>query len=327
MGNIRYVFFISGDSVNFWIILLIVAICLFFIVFGIFYFLFCFAFLRRKNDVDNLDSPSNDFLGEYKEAVRQGIAFADSQHKTEVTIKSFDGLTLVADYYKNGNSKNTIILFHGYRSAPKRDFSCAIEMYYKMGLNILIVDQRAHGRSGGKFITFGVKERYDVKSWVNYIIDTFGKDVNIVLDGLSMGATTVLLASELDLPENVKCLIADCGFSSPYEIIKRVSVKYYHINSEAVMRILDIYCRLFGSFSIYGISTVDAMRKNSIPVFLCHGKADDFVPSFMSQQAFDAAVCEKQLHLAENAGHGMSFLYDTQVITNKLKLFITTHIS
>ena len=312
---------------NFWIILLIIAVCLLFIFFGIFYFLFCFAFVRRKNSAADIDSPENDFLGEHKETVRKGINFADGQHKTVVTIKSYDNLNLVADYYKNGNSKNTIILFHGYRSAPQRDFSCAIEMYYKMGLNVLLVDQRSHGRSEGRLITYGVKERHDVKSWVEYVVNTFGKDVNIILDGLSMGATTVLLSTELDLPKNVKCIIADCGFSSPYEIIKRVSVKYYHVNSEIVMRILDLYCRVFGSFSIYNISTVDAMKKNKIPVFFCHGKADDFVPCYMSERAFDVATCEKNIHIAENAGHGMSFLLETEVITEKLKSFINTHIS
>lgn len=312
---------------NFWIILLIVAVCILFIVLGIFFFLFCFAFVRRKSNAADIDSSENDFLGEYKETVRKGINFADSQHKTQVTIKSYDNLNLVADYYKNGDSKNTIILFHGYRSAPKRDFSCAIEMYYKMGLNVLLVDQRSHGRSEGRLITYGVKERHDVKSWTEYVVNTFGKDVNIILDGLSMGATTVLLSTELDLPKNVKCIIADCGFSSPYEIIKRVSIKYYHINSEIVMRILDLYCRFFGSFSIYNISTVDAMKKNKIPVFFCHGRVDDFVPCYMSERAFEAAVCEKNIHIAEKAGHGMSFLLETEVITEKLKNFINTHIS
>ena len=295
-------------------------------VFGVFIFLFCFAFVRRKTDCDNLDSPQNDFLRDYKETVRKGMEFIENQPKRQVSIKSYDGLTLVADYYKNGHSKKTIILFHGYRSSAKRDFSCAVEMYYKMGLNVLLVDQRAHGRSNGKLITFGVKERYDVKSWIKYVEDTFGQDTSIILDGLSMGATTVLLSAQLNLSKNVKCIIADCGFSSPAAIIKRVSQKVYHVNSELILKILDVFCRIIGGFSIYGVSTKQAMENNNIPIFICHGKADDFVPCEMSEEAFDAAVCEKQIHLCENAGHGMSFLYETEVISNKLKSFIECHI-
>ena len=310
-----------------WLLVLIIAAAVFSLILGIFYLLFCVAFVRRRNTTGDIDSRQNAFLGKYKETIRKGMMYADSLPKTEISVKSYDGLTLVGDYYKNGNSKDTIILFHGYRSASKRDFSCAIEMYYNMGLNVLLVDQRSHGRSSGKLITFGVKERYDVKSWVEYVIKNYGEDTNIILDGLSMGATTVLLSTELELPENVKCIIADCGFSSPYEIIKRVSAKSYHVDSEAVLRILDLYCRILGSFSIYNISTVEAMKKNSIPVFFCHGKADDFVPCDMSQRAYDAAICEKNIHLAENAGHGMSFLTEPDILTCELQEFIKTHIA
>lgn len=286
------------------------------------YYLFSIAFMRQEIDgLENVDSDINNFLSEYKQKVREGINFADETPFEYVTVDSFDNIKLVGRYYKNGDSDRTIMLFHGYRSAAKRDFSCAIKMYYEMGLNILLVDQRAHGKSGGKIITFGVKESRDVLSWIELLLLRYGKK-QLFLDGLSMGATTVLLSTRFNLPPNVKGIIADCGFTSPAEIIGIVSSKNFHISGKLSIPVMNLLCKIFAGFSLTEFSTEKVLKNCKIPLFIIHGKADGFVPCEMSVRAFQSANCEKEIYLIDEADHGMSFLKDTQYVQEKIKAFI-----
>lgn len=285
-----------------------------------------FAFVRfGKEDTDDLDSPSNRLLKPYKDIIKAGFDYVENHPHSWVHTESFDGLCLAARYFPCDNSNRTVILFHGYRSSAKRDFSCAVEMYNKMGLNVLLCDQRSHGKSEGKLITFGVKERRDVFSWIDFLLENYGHDTEIFLGGMSMGATTVLLSAGLGLPHNVKGIVADCGFTSPYDIIKNVAKRTFHIPSWIFCPAFELICRAVGGFGIYGVSTVDALKENRVPVLFIHGKADNFVPCEMSVRGYDAAVGEKKIYLVEGAGHGFSYLIDTEGVRNEIENFITSH--
>jgi esterase/lipase superfamily enzyme len=132
-------------------------------------------------------------------------------------------------------------------------------MYYKMGFNILLVDQRSHGKSEGKYITFGVNESRDVLSWLEFVNTKFSPE-KVIISGISMGATTVLMSLRFNLPQNVKSVIADCGFTSPVEIIAKVGKDNYKINTKPIIPLLDLTCRIIGKFSITNINTVDIVK-------------------------------------------------------------------
>ena len=251
--------------------------------------------------------------------MRSGIEYINTQPHTWLYITSFDGLKLAARYYNN-NSDKTIILVHGYRSTSTRDFSTAVKMYMNFGFNVLLCDQRCSGRSEGRIITFGVKEHRDVLSWVDLIKNKYNTE-NIVLDGISMGATTVLLASE-KAPKCVKRIVADCGFTSPVEIIKYVGKKYFKLNATLILPILNLLCLIFGRFSIYNISTIDSLKNSDIPVLFVHGAADDFVPCEMSQRTYDSIIERARIIIVEGAGHGLSYFVDTERVENELKSFL-----
>lgn len=287
-------------------------------------FFFSVAFIRHDDKrLDDIDSEKNSFLGEYKPAVKEGIDFIERQAHTRVYCRSFDKLKLSARYY-DCKSEKTVILFHGYRSSAKRDFSCAVKMYYEYGYNVLLVDQRSHGESEGRLITFGVKERRDVLSWVNYTLENTGAS-EIYLGGMSMGATTVLLSAGLPLPENVKGIIADCGFTSPVSIIKKVARQAFRINAGIFIPFMNLLCRIFGGFSLYGVSTTEALADSKIPVLFIHGMNDNFVPCEMSRSAYESAGCKKDILLVEGADHGMSYLVDTTRVKTAIEGFLTVH--
>lgn len=228
----------------------------------------------------------------------------------EVSITTFDGLKLFARYYHLSDSAPIQIQFHGYRSTAVRDFSGGFSLARKMGRNLLVVDQRAGGKSEGTTICFGIKEKYDCLEWIKYAIDRFG-DVPIMLTGVSMGAATVLMASELDLPKNVKCIVADCPYSSPEEIIA-LQCKEMGIPPKIGMPFVRLGARLFGNLKLSGEGAEKAVRNTKVPILLVHGEEDDFVPCYMSEKIYSANPKMITFETFPNAAHGISFLVDTE---------------
>ncbi len=281
------------------------------------YWAFKTAFMRSDIRLVSFETGP---LAEYKSVFDKSLSFIDKLPTERVYIKSFDGIVLAGSYYNN-NSDTTILLFHGYRSDGRFDFACAVKFYIELGLNILVVDQRANGESGGKLITFGIKERRDVVCWVDFINQKY-EPKNIFLSGVSMGATTVMMASNLKLPQNVRGIIADCGFTAPPDIIKKVAREAFKINAEPIMPVLNFMCKFFGKFSLYETSTEKALSESNIPIFFIHGKCDGFVPCEMTEISYNSARAEKYLCLVDDADHGISFLVDTENIQNQITNFV-----
>lgn len=300
---------------------LIIVLILLLIFSVVVYYFFSIAFIKHNiGNTDDLDDPINKPLLKFKDQIKDGIDYNKNEPHKWLNIKSFDGLDLFGRYYDNKSDK-TVILFHGYRSSALRDFSCAVRMYKNFGFNVLLCDQRSHGRSDGKLITFGIKEKKDALYWCEYISDKYSPE-KIVLGGMSMGATTVLLALGENLPKNVKAVIADCGFTSPEEIMLKVAKKNFKINAKFFLPFLNIVCLIFGKFSIYNNDTRETVKNSDIPVMLIHGKADGFVPCEMSIETHKNANEKSKLLLVENADHGLSYIIDSALVNDSIKNFL-----
>lgn len=291
------------------------------------YFLICallvHKFLSRKPDDPDgfLDRLAKGPNARHCDTIRSARPWYLDQPKEDVYIESFDGLKLHGCYLSQNKPRGTMLLVHGFHGSGHTDFSCVLRDYYEMGFDLLVIDQRAHLQSEGKYLTMGVLERYDVRSWCIWLLQRHGESHRVVLDGISMGGATVLMASGLDLPKNVVGIIADCPFTSPREIF--VSVMGQMGLPTWLLWGANQYCRLFAGFSIDGASTVEALRHNTLPLVIAHGADDDFVPPWMGQKSFDAATVEdKQLILVPGATHGMSFLVDRDRVRGALVAFL-----
>lgn len=232
-----------------------------------------------------------------------------------VSIVSHDGLTLTARYYRFVSDESRVeLLFHGWRSNALRDACGGAKLARDLGYNLLLVDQRAHAESASTTITFGIKEKYDCLDWVNYAVERFGSDVRILLGGVSMGAATVLMASALPLPENVRGITADCGYSSPEAIIRKVC-RDMGIPDRLGYPFVRMSARLLGHFSLKDGGAVEAVKHAKVPIMIMHGECDDFVPFEMCREIYDACASEKALFTVPKAGHGTSYFYDTDGYT------------
>lgn len=238
----------------------------------------------------------------------------------EITIEAYDGLTLYGKYYHFCDGAPLDIQFHGYRSVPARDCCGTFRISRDMGHNILLVDQRAHGKSGGKVITFGIRERYDCVSWVNYAVSRFGKNQKIILIGLSMGAATVLMAASLKLPENVLGIIADSTYSSPREILLKVCA-----DRRIPIKIADLFASfgalLFGRFNLDEITAEKAAKSCTKPVLFFHGSDDYFVPSRMSRKVYAACASKKHIVILQNGGHCAGYVFNTERYIKEISEF------
>lgn len=227
----------------------------------------------------------------------------------DVYIQSKDGLKLHGRYYAVADNAPVIIVFHGYRSPTIRDCAGGFSLGLKLGYNVLAVDQRAHGTSGGRVISFGIRERYDCLRWIEYVKDRFGKKTPVTLCGISMGAATVLMSASLDLPTNVRGIMADCSYSSPAAIIRKVC-KDVGYPPNLAYPFLWLGAVIFGGFRLGSCDAVTAVRNTKIPILLIHGAEDHFVPVEMSKEIYANCADHAELHIIPNAGHGLSYIID-----------------
>ena len=258
-------------------------------------------------------------LEKFGDEINAGAEWVRRASDKFVSIESFDGLKLSARYLERTESDVCVVMMHGYRSAPEIDFSMAAKSYYVNGYSVLLPYQRAHGRSEGKYITYGVRESKDCKDWVEYAVNVLGKK-RIILSGMSMGTTTVLLSIAEGLPENVVGITADCGFTCPAEIIGRV-MSFMHVPHKVVLPILNLLFKHVAGFDAYAHNTVDAMRKNTIPVLFIHGEADGYVPCEMTLRNYEACAAKKTLITVPGATHGISYLVDKEYVGLALRKF------
>lgn len=259
-------------------------------------------------------------------SVKEGFLQRPSEH---VTIRSRDGLTLHGDLFPSENpSKRTVILCHGYTSCGMNDCPTMAEYFMERGYNALIVDHRAHGKSEGQYVGFGILDRFDCLKWIEYAIGRLGDDSEIVLYGVSMGASTVLMASgSEELPGNVKAIISDCAFTSPYDVFKHILKRDYHLPPRPIMDINERMCRQKAGYGFRDYSTLDAVKKAPCPILFIHGKEDKFVPTDMTLKNYEACTGEKRLLLVENAGHAASLYENKELYENTVTEFLNAYLT
>ena len=265
---------------------------------------------RKKLGSDEYGIPKGKIYEEFRDDIIRWTKDIRNMPREELSITSRDGLTLRGRYYEYKKGAPIEIMFHGYRGYSERDLCGGVHRCFHLKRNALIVDHRASGISDGHIITFGIKERFDCIDWVNFAIEKFGKSSKIMITGISMGAATVMMALGEELPENVVCALADCGYTSPKEIIRKV-LRDLHLPSVIFYPIIKLGARIFGGFNLEECSAIDGVKKSRIPIIFIHGDVDTFVPCGMSERLYELSAAEhKKLVIVKGAGHGLAFPKD-----------------
>lgn len=286
------------------------------------YWIFKLGFLHTPNpNQDQYRIPDNEQYAVHKERMHSLIAELDAIPYEPVTITSHDGLKLFGRYYHFEDGAPVHIEFHGYKSLALRDFCGGNSIVRSLRHNTILVDQRAHGMSEGNAITYGIKERHDCLTWIEYVISRFGNDTKIFISGVSMGAATVLMATSLPLPQNVVGVIADCPYSSPKEIILKVG-KDLKLPSNIMVPFLHIAARIFGHFSLTETDSIESVKVSKVPILLIHGEDDNFVPYEMSLRIAKACSSELTFLSVPGAGHALSYMVNAKMYEEAMVRFI-----
>ncbi len=275
-------------------------------------YLYTFFAFTKKQKTHTL--PSGDDYSKSTDVMHRLISDMASFPVTrEYSITSFDGLTLWAKYYHVSDGAPLHIQMHGYRGSAIRDFCGGNPLAREMGHNTLVVHQRAHGKSDGRTICFGIKERFDCRDWAEFAARTFGKDTPIFLSGVSMGAATVLMARALPINANIVGVIADCPYNVPRDIICHVA-KQRGFPDRLIYPFIYLGARLFGNLRL---NDAKADVESHIPTLIIHGQADKFVPCEMS-----AKIAHTERHTFVGAGHALSYMTDTDRYKKVIKDFV-----
>ena len=258
---------------------------------------------KGQSDHYNLNSPIYRGMEEQVKPLIDGIIAIPYE---DAYITSFDKLKLHARVYLKENSKKVAVLCHGYRGTPYRDFSGGAVEVLKLGYNVILIDERAHGLSQGHSITFGVRETRDAIDWVKYARNRFGEDIDLALIGISMGGAVVLMAA--DKVGKAK-IIADCPFSAP-KVILQQTVKELGLPVPIFYPLVNLSSIIFTHTNLNKLSAYDSIKNTTNKVLIIHGGSDSVVPNWISNDLYQEYPDKIQYELFEGADHGMSYLVD-----------------
>jgi fermentation-respiration switch protein FrsA (DUF1100 family) len=265
---------------------------------------------------------------EYKKVIAPNKEWLFARELEHITIRSRDGLTLHGDFLPAEYQSNKLaICGHGYTGCGLKDCVSIAVFFHRMGYNCLIVDHRAHGKSEGDYVGFGILDRFDMKAWIDCMEKRFEGNAEIVLYGVSMGATIAVMTAGLtSLSPSVKAVVADCAFTSPYDVFAHILKRDYHLPPFPIMNINDMMCRRKAGYGFRDYSTLDAVQATGVPILFIHGRDDDFVPVWMSEKNYKMCRSPKDILIVDNAAHAASYYENKEAYEAKVKGFLEKYV-
>lgn len=280
---------------------------------------------RQKADMERTMKMAGTDWSQYHQILEERKTFMLAQPHEDVYQTTFDGLKLHAAYFppikENQGKKRVVICFHGYTSKGLADFTGLTDYYFRHGYAMLHPDARAHGDSEGEYIGFGCLDRKDALKWIDWVIEKCGPDVEIFLHGISMGGATVLMASGLELPPQVKGIISDCGFTSPKEVFTHVLKTMYHLPPFPVIPAANLVNKKLAGYGMDECNAKREVAKAKVPILFIHGSKDTFVPVCMCHELYECCASSKKILIVEGAAHGESYFKNMEAYENALDEF------
>lgn len=280
-----------------------------------------FASKEDKNDNRvKLEETSGEDNEEDREWISNRSGYKDSY------ITSFDNLKLHGYEIINSSISNKwIIAVHGYSGEGNKMGSRA-KAFYELGYNVIIPDLRGHGKSEGHYIGMGWHDRQDILTWIDYII-TKDKKSQIILYGISMGASTVMMTCGEELPSNVKVAVEDCGYTSVWDEFSHELKIMFNLPNFPIMNFASIVTKIRAGYSFKEASALKQVAKSKIPILFIHGSKDNFVPYAMLDKLYNAASCEKEKLIMQGAGHCKADKTNPNLYWSTIDKFINKYIN
>ncbi|GHU99793.1 alpha/beta hydrolase [Spirochaetia bacterium] len=291
-------------------------------------FLFNVGLLRSETpNAQKAIDASSEFSAAMAENRAAGEKWLEDTSTEQWVLTAEDGIELRGYYIASADrgSGRTAVLIHGYRANAATMGNYA-RLYHDRGFNVFMADNRAHGKSGGKYIGMGWLDRKDYLGWLAMLIEKTGEDTEIVLHGISMGAAAVMMMGGEKLPPQVKCIVDDCGYSTVFDEFKYQIKKMFGLPAFPFLYLADIEAKLLAGYSFTEASALEAVKKTRVPIFFIHGANDDFNPTYMVYELYEAAQGAKELWVVPGATHGMAYAVNPEEYINRVSGFYEKYI-
>ncbi len=288
----------------------------------------CYGILSKrtcnKHPEELLQAPGNMHRYLHDENFRTADDWYNAINPDDTVLRNEYGETLLAkQILQDTPSHKWLIAVHGYSSRPRAMARQAIH-FYKQGYNCLMPCQRAHRNQEAKFTSMGYYEKYDIISWINYIISA-DPDAEIVLLGISMGSATVMLTTGEVLPKNVKCCIADCGFSDCYQLFKEMITVETGLPVFPFLQAANSFASLFLGWNFKDCAPIEAVSVSETPTLFIHGEDDKLVPFWMMEALYESCNAPKEKLAVPEAGHDEACSNAPEMYWEAVDSFVKQH--
>ncbi|WP_430608033.1 cell surface hydrolase [Enterococcus sp. AZ170] len=253
--------------------------------------------------------------------------FQNEHNRSYWDLTSKDGLKLKAIYLPaEAKTDKNVIMAHGYMGSAETMASFA-KMYHDWGYNVLVPDARGHGESEGDYIGFGWPERKDYLQWIDKVITENGKEAQITLYGISMGGATVMMTSGETLPNNVKAIVEDCGYSTVNSELAYQLKDMFNLPSFPLVPVTSMITKIRAGYFFGEASSVAQLKKNTLPILFIHGDADKFVPFEMLDDVYNATNGPKEKYVVSGAAHAKAFTVDPKTYQETVAAFLKKYVN
>ncbi len=259
---------------------------------------------------------------------KKNNAYLFSHNPEDLEIITPDKLRLKAWFVPaKKETKRFVIAIHGHNCNGPDECGHLFSFYHNdMGFNYLLPDLRGHGRSDGNLIGFGALDYKDINLWIDYLIERFGEDIEIMLHGISMGAATAMLVNNSSPRDQVKLIVEDCGYTDAFEEVGSVVANAVHFNSKLAPTAVNVFCKAISKYDLKKEATpLGTMANAKNPVLFIHGEDDTFVPFEMCQRLYDACPTPKEIFTVPGAVHAYCYYDAKEEYDAKVKAFIEKH--
>ena len=259
--------------------------------------------VNKKPD-ERLNDPSVHRRYKEHDQLRAADDWYMSSKPRRVSIISLRGEKLNCDVVDAPKPTHKWLLcIHGWTSCP-RSMAIYGHAFYEKGYNVLFPYLRGHRRSEQNTVSMGLRDKLDMVDWITWIT-TMDPEAVIVILGVSMGSATTMLTTGEFLPDNVKCAIADCGYTSVEDQFCSLA-KQYHMPPHPVVETVNLLSMLHDGSNLFECRPVDAVARSKTPTLFIHGEKDPFVQPWMLDVVYDACSAPKEKFLMPDAEHAES---------------------
>lgn len=296
------------------------------LIIGTSIFMFNFSLKSKVTATDEEDAyaylAQHEYLRLWIDSLKQSSALCDT------TITASDGAQLHGFYLHAAKpTNNTALIIHGYTDNALRMMMIGHLYNKELEYNIILPDLRAHGKSDGKYIQMGWKDRLDMLEWIDVSKKIYGDSINMVLHGISMGAATAMMLSGEDLPTNVKCVVADCGYTSVWDEFEYNLKEDFGLPAFPLMYTTSYLCKTYEGWSFKEASALKQVEKSTLPILFIHGDADTYVPTEMAHHLFKAKQKgEKELWIVPGVKHAQAYWDYTEEYVERTRNFVNKYL-